>query len=171
MIIAKQQVQFSAFILCVFLVAGCTTTSKQPVDSIPPLDGLGGDSAVNSINTPSDKDALFISAPEKKTAFISKPVVRNLLLRAKQRSDLRDYGSAIHLLERGVAISPNDPNLWQQMAIVRLSQGRLKQARQLAKKSNALVEADEKLRTTNLNIIEEATRRERVQSLGGTVLH
>ena len=142
-------------------ISACSTSVKRPNT---PSTILIPDAETN-IQEPN------IIRPMKQTAFVSKPVVRNLLNKAKLRSDVMDYDSAIHLLERGIAISPNDPILWQNMAAVRLKQGDLAQAKQLALKSNVLVEADEELRSINLRIIDEARRREMVQKLGGSVLH
>ena len=117
---------------------------------------------------PSEKVAIIA---QQKKVFISKPVVQNLIKKAKLRSDALDYQAAIHLLERGVAISPNDPLLWQRMAQVRLKQGLLKQAQQLAMKSNVLAESNDELRVINQQIIDESKRRQTLQNLGGTVLH
>jgi len=147
------------------VISACTTSVKRPDTTSTISDGM------LIPDTETKKQEAIIIRPTKKTAFISKPVVRNLLKKAKLRSDVMDYDSAIHLLERGIAISPNDPILWQNMAAVRLKQGDLAQAKQLAMKSNVLVEADEELRSINLQIIEEARRREKVQKLGGSVLH
>ena len=158
-------IRFVYIIICLMAISACSTSVKRPNTTSTSSDGM----LIPDLET--KKQEPIIIKPTKKTEFISKPVVRNLLTKAKLRSEAMDYDSAIHLLERGIAISPNDPILWQNMAEVRLKQGDLAQAKQLAMKSNALVEADEELRAINLQIIEEVRRREKIQKLGGSVLH
>ncbi len=160
-----QNSRFVYLIICLIAISACSTSGKRS-DTISTInDGILVPDATTK------KQESIIIRPTKKTEFISKPVVRNLLKKAKIHSDVMDYDSAINLLERGIAISPNNPILWQNMAAVRLKQGDLAQAKQLAMKSNVLVEADEELRSINLQLINEASRREKVQKLGGSVLH
>jgi len=142
------------------VLSACTSTVQRP------------DTPADANVTPVEElDKMVIIRPKKKQVFISKPVVRNLLKKAQLKSNALDYESAITLLERGITISPNNPLLWQRMADVRLKQGDFQQARQLAKKSNVLVEANNDLRLINMRIIDESRRREKLQKLGGTVLH
>lgn len=149
----------------IMVIGACSSSVKRP-DTQPPQDPTNmGKPQV----TPKIPDQEVV-VPQRKV-FISKPVVQNLIKKAKLRSDALDYEAAIYLLERGVAISPNDPLLWQRMAEVRLKQGKLQQAQQLAMKSNVLAESDEKMRSVNWQIINESKRRETLQNLGGSVLH
>jgi tetratricopeptide (TPR) repeat protein len=62
-------------------------------------------------------------------------------------------------LERALRIEPQNPELWQELARVRLQQGQYREAENLAAKANILSGADMNLRAENWQIIGQARTR------------
>ncbi|MEN8215304.1 MAG: tetratricopeptide repeat protein [Pseudomonadota bacterium] len=87
----------------------------------------------------------------------SSSAVNALLDNAKKYSDIQQFERAAALLERALRIAPNNPNIWSQLAEVRLTQQNWKRAIDLAQKSNALAGSDNALlRAKNRGVITEA---------------
>lgn len=86
----------------------------------------------------------------------SAPAVLALLDRADQQYAARDLDSAAGSLERALRIEPRNPRLWHRLAAVRLDQGQLDQAIQLAAKSNSLAGYDRGLQARNWRLIASA---------------
>jgi Tfp pilus assembly protein PilF len=59
-------------------------------------------------------------------------------------------------LERALRIEPRNPRLWHELAKVRLRQGDVAQAANLAVRSNSLAGSDSALRAANQSIIEQS---------------
>jgi len=139
-------------VIFIVLIAGCSTSTKKTDSILEPevienkLPGMGDDERVIAI------------PPPTREKYQSSPVVRGLLMKSKRKFDAKEFDAAANYIERGINISPNDPMLWQRLAVIRFEQGDFKQAKQLAKKSNVLVETDLELRTVNEAIIERANR-------------
>ena len=76
---------------------------------------------------------------------------------AGQQAD-GDTDQAAATLERALRIEPRNPQLWSQLAAVRLDQQRWSQAEQLAQKSNRLAGQDRGLLIDNWRVIAEARR-------------
>lgn len=72
---------------------------------------------------------------------------------AEQQRQARDYAGAAASLERALRISPQSAYLWNRLARVRLEQGMLSQAGNLAARSNALAGDQAKLKQDNWAVI------------------
>jgi tetratricopeptide (TPR) repeat protein len=119
--------------LACLLPVACTTT-RPPELEVP--------------NAPSSN----LITPSPRTS----PAVVDLLNQASGASSKGDLQRASVLLERAVRIEPRNPTLWNYLAKLRLHQGRLQEAINLAAKSNALAGPDSKLKAANWRIIAHA---------------
>jgi len=138
-----------AISLCFLLMVGCSTTVKKP-------DAILAPGEIEQVIPGIDKEGRVISVPAPTgKKYTSSPVVKGLLDRSQRKFEIKDYVAAANYLERGINISPNDPLLWQRLALIRFEQGNYHQAKQLAKKSNVLVESDKDLRGINEGIIQQ----------------
>jgi len=59
-------------------------------------------------------------------------------------------------IERALRIEPRNPRLWQELARVRLQQGQLVQAENVAARSNSFAGSDSALRAENWRLIAQA---------------
>jgi predicted Zn-dependent protease len=59
-------------------------------------------------------------------------------------------------IERALRIEPRNPRLWQELARVRLQQGQLVQAENVAKRSSSFAGSDNALRAENWRLIAQA---------------
>lgn len=84
------------------------------------------------------------------------PAVVALLDTARHQSSSGHADRAAATLERAVKIEPRNPRLWQQLARLRLQQGKWSQAEHLASKSSALAQRDRAIQAQNWRIIAEA---------------
>jgi len=85
--------------------------------------------------------------------------VLTLLDKAQSQSADGRLDEAEASLERALRIEPRNPVVWQELARVRLEQGRYRQAENLAAKSNMLAGTDRYLQAENWRIIGEARNR------------
>jgi len=129
----------------VLLMAGCTATKTK----FEPLH--------ESVFPSMEEDDLLviIPAPQNKK-YISTPVVDDLLAKSQRKFETNELPAAANFIERGINITPNNPLLWQRLALIRFEQRNYQQAKQLALKSNILVEGNIELRRANENIIRQA---------------
>ena len=91
--------------------------------------------------------ALIKDAPA--TPYIkidSSSAVKSLLGDALSKYKKKEYEQAAALLERALRIKPRHPILWYNLAGVRLTQGQMKRAANLAQKSNALAGTNKRYR-------------------------
>jgi len=79
--------------------------------------------------------------------------VQLLILRAQKQVEEREYVGALNSLERALKIEPRNPNLWHQLALVRVEQSQLLKASELAKKSNRYAAGDRSLKYDNWTLI------------------
>lgn len=86
----------------------------------------------------------------------SSPAVLALQDRADQQYAARDLDAAASSLERALRIEPRNPRLWHRLAAIRLDQGKLDQAIQMAAKSNSLAGYDRGLQARNWRLIANA---------------
>jgi tetratricopeptide (TPR) repeat protein len=91
--------------------------------------------------------------PSRNEAVIS------LLDTARSQSAAGKHDMAGASLERALRIEPQNPELWQELARVRLQQGQYREAENLAAKANILSGADMNLRAENWQIIGQARTR------------
>jgi len=136
----------------IMLMVGCGTTTKK-TDSV-----LKPEVIEKSLPGVGDDDRVIVVPPPIREKYQSSPVVQGLLMKSKDKFDAKEFEAAANYIERGINISPNDPMLWQRLAVIRFEQGDFKQAKQLAKKSNVLVETDVELRAVNESIIDQVNR-------------
>lgn len=83
----------------------------------------------------------------------SGPAVIVLLERADRQYMDQDLDSAAATLERALRIEPRNPLLWHRLANVRLDQGQIDQAMQMAAKSNSLAGSNHSLLARNWQLI------------------
>lgn len=86
------------------------------------------------------------------------PAVEQLAQRADQQRQSGDYSGAAATLERALRIQPQEAYLWNRLARVRMEQGMLSQAGNLAARSNALAGDQAQLKQNNWDIIATAKR-------------
>lgn len=89
----------------------------------------------------------------------SSSAVTSLLHDALESHKKKEYEQSSALLERALRIMPRHPILWHNLAGVRLAQGQVKRAANLAQKSNALAGTEKKyrqLRVRNWELIARA---------------
>jgi len=91
--------------------------------------------------------------PSRNAAVVS------LLDAARSQSAAGKPDMAGASLERALRIEPQNPELWQELARVRLQQGQYREAENLAAKANILSGADMNLRAQNWQIIGQARTR------------
>lgn len=84
------------------------------------------------------------------------PAVRELAGSAQKAMGQGDLTGSAATLERALRIEPNNAGLWSRLAEVRLLQGDLSQAEQLALKSSGLPGADAALQSRNQSIVNKA---------------
>lgn len=116
---------------------------------------------------PSTPPSAAVPAPPTVTppVVISEAPVRGnnaavlaMLQQAERQSQTHKLGVAVATLERALRLEPRNPLIWHRLAVVRLKQGRLAQAADLAAKSNALLGENDPLRAQNDAIIAKARR-------------
>jgi tetratricopeptide (TPR) repeat protein len=108
--------------------------------------------------------ALLYAEKSPATPYIktdSSSAVKSLLLDALSKYKEKEYEQAAALLERALRIMPRHPILWYNLAGVRLTQGQMKRAANLAQKSNALAGTNKRyrrLRIRNWMLIAQACK-------------
>lgn len=93
--------------------------------------------------------------PERSTGGAA---VIALLERADQQYMEQDLDAAAASLERALRIEPRNPLLWHRLASVRLDQGQIDQAMQMAAKSNSFAGSNRSLMARNWRLIALAQR-------------
>lgn len=88
------------------------------------------------------------------------PAVLDLSSSARRALNDGRFDEATQLLERAIRIEPQNGALWHELARVRFEQGDYEQARQLATRSNALVNSGSALKTKNDKLIDAALQAE-----------
>jgi cytochrome c-type biogenesis protein CcmH/NrfG len=86
------------------------------------------------------------------------PAVLALREEAEANRSAGDFENAASGLERALRIQPRNPQLWHDLAKIRLAQGQGALAEELARKSTVLAEGDERLIADNEALIVEARR-------------
>lgn len=72
---------------------------------------------------------------------------------AQNDTQAGNFGAATASLERALRIEPHNPGLWQELARVRLAEGRYQQAEALAQRSNSWAGDNKAMRAENWRII------------------
>lgn len=84
------------------------------------------------------------------------PAVVALLDRSYAEQRVGDLDTAASTVERGMRIAPQDAALWQRLAQIRMQQGLLEQAIEIARKSNSLGQGMRRLIRDNWLLIARA---------------
>jgi Tfp pilus assembly protein PilF len=92
----------------------------------------------------------YAPQPSESTAIVS------LINQAAQYRSSGDFAAASTSLERALRIEPRNPQLWYQLAQVRIDQQQYRQAENLAQKSNTLSQNNPRLRRLNWLLISRA---------------
>jgi len=79
--------------------------------------------------------------------------VRGLLAQASRAARAGHLDTTDSLLERALRIEPRNPALWHYLARLRLRQGRFKEAKAMAAKSNSLAGDNRRLHSDNWRLI------------------
>lgn len=147
----------------------------MPPDRAPPVEDRGMDG--RAISTPPASPGVQVQpyaveepvaqplpySPPPPAASAATPVASSsavvalMKTAAGQQAD-GDTDQAAATLERALRIEPRNPQLWSQLAAVRLAQQRWDQAEELAQKSNRLAGQDRGLLIDNWRVIAEARR-------------
>lgn len=133
-------------ILLLIALAGALTACSTPQRMDMPSTTAG---------TPSTEAPL--SAPSRPSATTdTSPTVLAMMQRADQAYREGRLDVAEMTLERALRIEPHNPVLWSNLASLRMQQGRVADAAELALKSNRLAADDRRLRRHNLQLLHEA---------------
>lgn len=156
------------FIACIsgcLLLAGCAGTTQraapvaeassvqrpmQPPSSTvtQPADGGGG-----------IQIRAYEPSVRKAVAPVHSSAVTSLLKSAQLLESAGDLTAAVGTIERALRIEPRNAHLWNRLAHLRFSQGRISPAADLAMKSMALAGGDIALKRDNWQLIARARRR------------
>src|SRR5262252_2910517 len=96
--------------------------------------------------------------PPEAPAIKENVAVAGLMESARNDAAAGKLVQAAASLERALRIEPRNPRLWHELARVRMRQGDMAQAANLAARSNSFAGNDAALRSANQNIIEQARR-------------
>lgn len=120
-----------------------------------------------SESTPDSRDAPSVSAPplprhpaDDRYDGPASPPVLALVDLAQRQIDRGQMEAGAASLERALAIEPHNPHLWHRLARLRLAQGALAQAAELAAKSNLYAAATPALQVRNWRMIAEVRERQ-----------
>jgi tetratricopeptide (TPR) repeat protein len=116
---------------------------------------LGLSGATASIIALADDPAASQWTPPSPVVPQGDRAVAALLERAARELEHHHLDAAAATLERALRLAPRNPELWQQLAEVRLLQGELQQAEAMAVKSNQLAK-DTRVRVRNAELIAAA---------------
>jgi predicted Zn-dependent protease len=145
------------------VMQGCS--SPAPREYSPPVVEKGQQAPAQRSSF--GKDAPSQAAPAARTPSTSPdgavvrsqpPAVVALLDQAEQQANAGELETAAASLERAIRIDPRNPVLWYHLATVRLSQGELSQAEQLAVKSNSLAVDNRPQQARNWQLIAQVRR-------------
>jgi len=143
------------------LLAGCATVTKPPAGAVTPPPGVQPPPQAVQPGQPQPVPPPAAVAPPpiepvQRTDMSQIPAVVALLDRAQRETDAGRSEVAGASLERALHIQPRNPWVWQQLAQVRLDQGRYDSAISLARKSNSFSGANHRLQAVNWQLIGKA---------------
>ncbi len=155
------------FIACIsgcLLLAGCAGTTKRPV--APVTEATAEQRPVqrpSSMTKPADKGGsiqirAYDPSVPKAVAPVHSSAVTSLVKSAQLLESAGDLTAAVGTIERALRIEPRNAHLWNQLAHLRFSQGRISPAADLAMKSMALAGGDIALKRDNWRLIARARR-------------
>lgn len=133
------------WLLAIVLLAGCTVA--------PPTEEDRPDAPPPEIGAPPPE-----AQEPPPPAVTIPPAVRELVRRGEAASAAGRQGEAAAYLERALHIAPENPALWQNLAVVRYRQGRYELAESLALRSNQAARDNPELELRNWTLIAAARR-------------
>jgi predicted Zn-dependent protease len=136
------------------LLAGCATVTKPPQGAAVPPPGAQPQ-AVQPPQAP-EAAAQVVIEPVQRTEMSQNRAVVTLLDRAQAEADAGKPDAAGASLERALHIEPRNPWVWQQLAQMRLNEGRYDQAISLARKSNSFSGGKRRVQAVNWQLIARA---------------
>lgn len=140
------------------LLTACADLSMYRQVPAPVGDAAGGYPVQRSpipLETFPLDDAVTIR-PTDSLANVPSPAIIALLDDAHRSSEQGQFNVAAAKLERAVRISPRDPQIWHQLAKIRLAQQQYELAISLAKKSNLLAANNQALQANNWLLIADS---------------
>jgi predicted Zn-dependent protease len=152
--------KITAYLSFMWLLSGCVDLSPYqqnpaPVEGRNPA--IYGDSAMSQLESERERTTTTYRPQKEKAhqATAADPIVLALVGESKKMMLGGDIPAAIATLERGVRIRPRNPLLWAQLAELRLKQGNVVLAENLARKSLALIatNTDRPLQVRNWQLI------------------
>jgi hypothetical protein len=153
--------------LLMLLLAGCSTSAERQapaaVDEVGGAEGITGWDVVSEQNRQGQKttrqQTQFLAyRPQRQLTAEPTSAVLALVEEANRQQGEGFLQQAAATLERAVRIAPRNPQIWNRLARVRLQQGRVAMAGDLAAKSNALARGNPRLVRDNWLIIARARR-------------
>lgn len=150
---------------------GGATMTQPPIEgtgvAVPAQEGSRGDVLVRPIPQPSTVVTRRLPSTAEPPAESPEvpaepqsPAVLALVDSAAAQSRGGDHERAAASLERALQIEPANAELWHELAVVRLEQGELSQAVNLAARSNVLAADSPRLRADNWRLIAEVRTRQ-----------
>ena len=130
-------------VLLAAFMAGCATPPETPPGPAPQEPGA----------------AVPPQTPEPAPPPVSRSenvAVAGLMESARADAAAGKLSTAAASIERALRIEPRNPRLWQELARVRLQQGQLVQAENVAKRSSSFAGSDNALRAENWRLIAQA---------------
>jgi hypothetical protein len=147
----------AAFVfLAVFGLSGCAPVAHRPGDHPRPT--RPSVPAVEPAPAPVEPAP---PVPKPRADVPLKPASPAVIALMQEAEADRTGGrldNAAATLERAIRIQPRNPELWRQLAAIRLQQGQPGMAEDLAKKSNVLAKGNRLLTRQNWSLIAEARR-------------
>ena len=124
-------------VLLIFLAA-CASAPEGPPEPVPPAPPATAE------------------PPPPPIARSENVAVAGLMESARADAAAGKLSTAAASIERALRIEPRNPRLWQELARVRLQQGQLVQAENVAARSNSFAGSDSALRAENWRLIAQA---------------
>ena len=154
---------FIAYISGCLLLAGCAGTTQRTAAPVAEASSVERpvQQPSSTMTQPAD-GGIQIRAYEpsipKAVAPVHSSAVTSLLKSAQRQESAGDLAAAVGTIERALRIEPRNAHLWNRLAHLRFSQGRISPAADLALKSMALAGGDIALKRDNWQLIARARR-------------
>lgn len=142
-----------AAVLLLLFLAGCATQAPAPVEG-PDVDA--------TVREPASEDSEGVQVYS-----LQNPAVKQLVVQAKSAEGAGNLDQATGLIERALRIEPQDPQLLQQMAELKLQEADYQQALNFAVRSYESGPRVGEICSRNWRTISVA--RERLQDMSGSV--
>ena len=156
---------FIAGISGCLLLAGCAGTTQRTAAPVAEASSVQRpvQQPSSTMTQPADGGGgiqirAYEPAARKAVAPVHSSAVTSLLKSAQRQELAGDLTAAVGTIERALRIEPRNAHLWNRLAHLRFSQGRISPAADLAMKSMALAGGDIALKRDNWQLIARARR-------------